>query len=418
MLTAIKGNFIQAGALDRTEVFEQSYLVAEDGVILGLFPTLPEQYATAEVCDYGDKLILQSFCDMHLHAPQYPMLGMGMDLPLLDWLTRYAYPTEAAFSDAAYARTVYRALARELVDNGTTCVCAFSSSHTDATLVLMEELERAGVTGYVGKVNMDRNAVPYYQETTGESVSETLRFLDACRSFTNIKPIITPRFTPSCTDALMQQLGQIACENGLYVQSHLSENCGEIAWVRELHPECASYWQTYEKYGLLGSRTLMAHCVHSDREERAALRDHGAYVVHCADSNINIASGVCPVRTMLDEGVPVLLGSDIAGGAQLSMADVITMTLRASKMKRIQSDWQTDFLTVGQAYYLATSAGALYFGRHAGFHAGDPLYAVVLDDSEFPAGRGLTVMQRFERCFYLCSKRNITAVYGNGKRIK
>ncbi len=418
MLTAIKGNIIQAVTLDTLDIRENAYLILDDGIIQGIFPSLPERYASAVVTDYGNSLILQSFCDMHLHAPQYPMLGMGMDLPLLDWLTRYAYPTEAAFSDPDYAREIYRRLARELVENGTTCVCAFSSSHTDASLVLMEELEYAGVTGYVGKVSMDRNAIPYYQETTAESIRETERFVDACGRFTHIKPILTPRFTPACSDELMQALGALARERGLYVQSHLSENRGEISWVRELHPDCAAYWQTYEKYGLLDSHTLMAHCVHSDQEERRTLRDRGAYVVHCADSNINIASGVCPVRTMLNEGVPVLLGSDIAGGAQLSMLDVITMTLRASKMKRIQSDWQTDFLTVQQAYYLATSAAAEYFGRHAGFHVGEPLYAVVLDDRDLPRTDALDVRQRFERCFYLCGKQNITAVFGNGRKIK
>ena len=92
--------------------------------------------------------------------PQYPMLGMGMDLPLLDWLNAYAFPTEARFADTGYAREIYSRLARELIANGTTRVCMFSSLHTDATLILMEELEKAGVTGYVGKVNMDRNAAP------------------------------------------------------------------------------------------------------------------------------------------------------------------------------------------------------------------------------------------------------------------
>ena len=103
--------------------------------------------------DYGDCLIVQSFADLHLHAPQYPMLGMGMDLPLLDWLNAYAFPTEARFAEPDYARTVYRQLAGELASHGTTRVCMFSSFHTDATLILMDELEKAGITGYVGKVS-------------------------------------------------------------------------------------------------------------------------------------------------------------------------------------------------------------------------------------------------------------------------
>lgn len=129
------------------QITEQGYLVLEDGVIRGVYDRLPLEYATAPLVDYGQALVMQSFADMHLHAPQYPMLGMGMDLPLLEWLDTYTFPTEARFADTDYARRIYRRLATDLITNGTTRVCMFSSLHTDATWILMEELERAGVTG-------------------------------------------------------------------------------------------------------------------------------------------------------------------------------------------------------------------------------------------------------------------------------
>ena len=222
-LTVLKGTILSASALGQLEVVPGGYLVAEDGIIQGVYPVLPEQYAGAPVEDWGDALILQSFADLHLHAPQYPMLGMGMDLPLLDWLNAYAFSTEARFADTGYAREIYRRLARELIENGTTRVCMFSSLHTDATLILMEELEKAGVTGYVGKVNMDRNAAPgVLEETTEASMRETLRWLDASQDFRLVKPMLTPRFTPSCTNELMAFLGRLAAERDLPVQSHLS----------------------------------------------------------------------------------------------------------------------------------------------------------------------------------------------------
>ena len=311
-LTIIKGTILSAPAPGQLEAVPGGYLVAEDGVIRGVYGTLPEQYAGAPVENCGDALILQSFADLHLHAPQYPMLGMGMDLPLLDWLNAYAFPTEARFADTGYAREIYRRLARELVANGTTRVCMFSSLHTDATLILMEELEKAGVTGYVGKVNMDRNAAPgVLEETTEESKRETLRWLEACQDFRLVKPMLTPRFTPSCTDELMAFLGRLAAERDLPVQSHLSENDREIEWVRQLHPDCKQYWETYDKYGLWSGRTLMAHCVWSDIRERAAMKEAGVTVVHCPDSNVNVCSGTAPVRAMLEEGLKVALGSDI-----------------------------------------------------------------------------------------------------------
>jgi len=418
MTQILRGNIVHAPEMGRLDILEHGCLVLEDGVITGLYRQLPEELANAEVRDFGDRLIMQSFADMHLHAPQYPMLGMGMDLPLLDWLNTYTFPTEARFADVDYARRVYRRLATDLITNGTTRVCMFSSLHTDATLVLMDELERAGVTGYVGKVNMDRNGLPgKLQETTEESVRETLRWLDGCH-FAHVKPIITPRFTPSCTNELMTQLGKLANERGLYVQSHLSENTNEIAWVKELHPDCNQYWETYNKYGMWKDHTLMAHCVHSDERERRAIKDAGVVVVHCADSNVNICSGICPVRQMVREGLWVTLGSDIAGGAQLPMYKVITMSIRASKARRVTDEWHPDFLTVSEGYYLGTTAGHKYFGAGDGFAVGDRLHAVVIDDGDFPeAAHPLSVQERFERAIYMTHRHNIVSVWSDGREV-
>jgi guanine deaminase len=415
----LHGNILSVPRLGELDAVKDGYIVLDaDGVIEGVFETLPERFKSGQLADYGDALILQSFCDMHLHAPQYPMLGMGMDLPLLDWLNTYTFRTEARFKDPDYARMHYRKFSEQLVSFGTTRVSVFSSLHTDATLVLMEELERAGVSGFVGKVNMDRNCPDYYCETTEESKRETLRWLDACDRFTRIRPIITPRFTPSCTNELMEWLGKLANERNLPVQSHLSENTSEIAWVRELHPDCGQYWETYAKYGLWKGDTLMAHCIYSDERERAAIKAHGVTVVHCADSNTNLSSGVAPIRTMLDEGIKVALGSDIAGGAQLSMLNVIQMSIRASKIKRIESGWTQPFLSVAEGYYLGTTAGALYFGEKPGFQKGDRLHAVVIDDREYPDTERLTLRERFDRAVYIAGSKDIVAVYGDGKRLK
>ena len=414
MTTILRGNIIHAPRLGELRTIAGGYLVLEDGVIGGVFDKLPEEYAACPVEDYGDRLIMQSFADLHLHAPQYPMLGMGMDLPLLDWLNTYTFKTEARFSDSEYARRVYRRLARDMITSGTTRAAVFSSRHTDATLILMEELERAGVTGYVGKVNMDRNSGAA-QETTEESIRETLRWLEQCR-FPHVKPILTPRFTPSCSDELMAELGKLAKERELPVQSHLSENSGEIAWVRELHPDCRQYWETYHKYGLWKPGALMAHCVHSDRREQEAMREHGVTAVHCAASNVNICSGTAPVRELLERGVRVALGYDIAGGDQLAMNQVVVMSIRASKVRQMETG--APFLTVPEAYYLGSTAGHRYFGGGDGFAVGDKLHAIVVDDSDLPEPtRELSLGERFERAVYLMEKRHIQAVYSEGRKV-
>ena len=418
MIRILHGDIVSAPQMGKLNCLKDGYIISEDARIIGMYDTIPEGYRTVPVDDYSGRLILQGFSDMHLHAPQYPMLGMGMDLQLLEWLDRYTYRTESAFSDLEYARKIYRQLANELVQNGTTRVCMFASLHTDATLVLMEELETAGISGYVGKVNMDRNSKPYYQETLEQSKRETLRWIHESERFSKVKPILTPRFTPSCSDELLEWLGQVANAYNLPVQSHLSENLREIEWVKQLHPDIKRYWESYAKYGLFKNDTLMAHCVYSDELERMAIRDHGVTIVHCPDSNINVTSGIAPVKQMLDEGAKVVIGSDIAGGAQISMLQVMQMTIRVSKVKRMETAYTTPFLTAAEAYYLGTSAGAVYFGEKPGFAEGNTLHAVVIEDRRFPNTSSLQMEERLERAIYRASTNEICAVYGSGDRIR
>ena len=416
-MTILKGNIIHAERFGELTIVENGYLCFDNHGIRGIYAKLPSNMQNQDIVDYGDALIMPSFSDMHLHAPQYPMLGMGMDLPLLDWLNTYTFPTEAHFKDVEVARKVYSKLAKELVANGTTRVCMFSSLHVDATLVLMEELEKAGICGYVGKVNMDRNGGADLQETTEESISETLRWIEKSKQFRHILPMITPRFTPSCTNELMEALGKIAKENDLPIQSHLSENHGEIAWVKELHPDCPEYWESYQKYGLWNSKTLMAHCVHSSDRELQAMKDSGVTCVHCPSSNENLISGYAPVRHMIDMGVKVVLGSDIAGGDHLSMFDNVSAAIRASKAKQIMTEGEYRFLTVEEAFYLATSAPAGFFGDKPGFALDNPLHALVVQDNDLPSVRPLSVKERFERVMYQRQKDAIVAVYSNGEKI-
>lgn len=416
----LKGQIVHAPDSNRLDILENGFLVSVDGKIEGVFDILPQQYQSVDVSDYGDCLIMPSFADTHMHAPQYAMLGMGMDLPLLDWLDTYTFKTEAAFKDKDYARCVYRRLAREMIDNGTTRVCAFSSLHRKSTMVLMEEFEKAGMTGYVGKVNMDRNSGDVLTETTQESIRETEQWLEeSSERFKHIKPILTPRFTPTCSNELMAFLGRLAQERHLPVQSHLSENIAEIAWVKELHPDCSQYWESYKKYGLFNDRTVMAHCVHCNERERNAIKENGVWVAHCPDSNINLVSGTAPVRKMMNEGLRVTLGSDIAGGALLAMNQVVTAAIRASKAKCIETNRSDDFLTVTEAFYLGTTAGAKFFGGGDGFAKGNELHAIVVDDASFPpSAKKLSVKERFERALYLMHKDDIVAVFSNGRQVK
>ena len=416
MINIIKGNIISAFEFGKIDIWENGYLVSKDGVIEGIYQELPEEYTGLKIDDYTDKLVMQSFSDMHLHAPQYPMLGMGMDLQLIDWLNTHAFPLEAKYKDQEFARKVYHELARDLIENGTTRVAMFSSLHKEATLILMEELEKAGICGYVGKVNMDRNSGVDLVESTEESISETIDWIKKA-NFEHILPIITPRFTPSCTNELMEALGKIANDYHLPVQSHLSENTAEIEWVKRLHPDCKEYIETYLKYGLCNNKTLMAHCVFSSEDEQQIMLDNNVFVVHCPTSNQNIMSGFAPIKKMVQKGINVLVGSDIAGGDYLSMFDNVAAVIRASKARNILDSWETGFLTVEEAFYLATSSANTFFGEKPGFAKGNKLHCLVLDDSKLITDRPLSVKERFERSIYIREKNAIVGVYSDGRRV-
>ena len=177
---------------------------------------------------------------------------------------------------------------------------------------------------------------------------------------------------------------------------------------------------SYAKFGLWKQGTIMAHCVHSDARERAAIRTAGVWVAHSPDSNTNLYSGVAPVRKMLNEGLHVALASDVAGGAKLSMLHAAGEAIRASKLRYYYSGKRQDeaYLTVTEAFYLATSAGQQYFGAGPGFRAGDMLHAVVLSDAAFPPSRRLTPAERLERLIYADDPDAIRAVISEGRRLR
>lgn len=413
---ALKGNIIFAPTLDTLETYENNYLIVENNCILGIYKELPEGHKDIEVVDYGNSLIIPGLVDLHIHAPQYAMRGVGMDLQLIDWLNTYTFKTEKLFDNAAFAQDIYAKLVSELVKKGTTRVCFFSSIHTEATTLLMEELEKSGITAYVGKVNMDRNAPPYLCETTETSIQDTLAWLNtSIDHYKNVLPIITPRFVPSCTGLLMQELGKIAQAHNLPIQSHLCENIGEIQWVKELHPDCKTYTEVYEKFALLNDKTIMAHCVHLDETEIHLLKKRGVTIAHCPDSNINLSSGIAPIRKLLNEGLKIGLGSDIAGGSKLCILDVMAEAIKVSKLRWALLEDKEHPLTVANAYYLGTNAE--FFGAKAGFVSGELLHAVVLDDTHIANTANLSLAERAERILYLSDERKIMAVYGNGVKL-
>lgn len=289
----LKGNIIYSRDLTHLEILEHGFIVAKDNCIIGVYQELPAEMSGEEINDYGDCLIIPGLTDLHIHAPQYSFRGLGMDLELLDWLETNTFPEEAKFSDLKYAEKSYDIFVENLKKSATTRACVFATIHREATMLLMDKLEKSGLATMVGKVNMDRNAPDYLcEESYLVSAQETLNWLSETkqRAYKNTRPILTPRFTPSCTDELMCELKKIQTAQALPMQSHLSENLSEAQWVKELCPWAEVYADAYAGFDLFGEEcpTIMAHCVYSEEKEIEMMKKE-VFMLHTVRNPMRIS---------------------------------------------------------------------------------------------------------------------------------
>lgn len=403
------------------EVFDchpGSYLISEDGKVTGIFQELPEKYKNVPVLDYGNSLILPGLCDMHVHAPQFVYRGLGIDLQLMEWLDRYAFPTEARFADLSYARIYYEAFADALAKNGTTRAVIFGTLHAPATELLMEILEKKKIGAYVGKINMDTLSPDYLCETPKQSLADTRKWIEDTKDrFHLVKPAVTPRFIPTCSTSVLEGLGKLAQEFDLPVHSHISEDLGEMSIVRDRYPQYDNDGDVYDHFGLLTSHTVMAHFIYPTRHEMELIKERGVTIAHCPQSNGNVAAGIPPIRQMLDLGVKVGLGSDIAGGYSVSIFRAMSEAVYLSKLQWLRSEKKDSFLSVPESFYLGTKGGGQFFGKVGSFESGYEMDAIVIDDRSLcvPADR-LSTEERIERVIHLSDDRNIIARFVSGEQ--
>ena len=424
----LKGNLCQTKTPNELDLCENAFVVCVDGVSKGVFDALPEEYANLPLYDYGDALIFPGMVDLHVHAPQYAFRGMCMDLELMDWLNRYTFPEEEKYENLEYAEKAYGMFVDALKKGATTRSCIFATRHRYATELLMALMEKSGLVSYVGKVNMDREASDALTEASADiSAYTTFGWINAVKDkFQNTKPILTPRFIPCCTDKLMEELREIQMAYGIPVQSHLSESKGEIDFVKFLRPDNPFYGDSYNEYDLFGKnddidtdvKTVMAHCVWSTDEEVDLMRKNGVFVAHCPASNMNLTSGIAPIRKYLDLGLSIGLGSDVAGGHSDSIFRAITDAIQVSKMyfRMVNEDYKP--LVFSEAFYLATKGGGAFFGKVGSFEEGYEFDAVVMDDAVLPHPQSLNLAERMERAVYLgLDEKGVTAKFVAGKKI-
>lgn len=373
--------------LDRTMVHLPDAIVAmADGRITQVGPAesvLPQLPPGVEIRDWGrDALISAGFVDTHVHFPQTPMIA-SHGAQLLDWLERYTFPTELRFADQEFARSVAKLFLQENLRNGITTSCVYCTVHPQSVEVLFEEAEALGLRLAAGKVLMDRNAPDALRDTAQTGYDQSAALIAKWHGRGRLLYAITPRFAGTSTPEQLDAAGALWREHpGCLMQTHISENKREVAWMKELFPERANYLDIYDHHGLCGPRAIFGHGIWLEESELTQLHRCGGAIAHCPTSNFFLGSGAFDIAraTVQRRPVRVGLGTDIGAGTSFS----ILATLGAA-YKAAQLNGQS--LSAGHAYYLATRGGAraLYLEDRIGSLArGMEADLVVLDMRSTP----------------------------------
>lgn len=414
-------------------------LVVHDGEITAVAPAGTEA-ADALIRASNDhrtlpdhQVLVPGFLDLHVHAPQWQQNGTALDLPLDEWLFTYTFPLEASFADRAVAEAVYPDLVGTLLAHGTTTAVYFSSVHGEATAVLAETCASLGQRAYVGRVAMDHPTgtpdfyrdldAPTGLEASRRSIAE-IASIDAGRGL--VRPIITPRFAPACTDELLTGLGRLADETGVTVQTHCSESNWHHAYAFERFG--MSDTEALDSFGLLRDHTVLAHSNHVRPADIALIAERGAAIAHCPISNAYFANAVLPVPEILQAGARIGLGTDIGAGVRPGVFQQIHDAVTFSRMRqdgvdatlpageRGVPDAAIDTVT---GFWVATAGGADALGLPVGLLDVGRRFDAVVFDLATPGGaiRSLDIdddARRFEKMVRLSTTHDIAEVWVDG----
>lgn len=387
----------------------------------------------------SDQYLLPGLIDLHVHAPQWPQMGKALDKPLEKWLNDYTFPLEARYADVDFARRNYTELVSALLANGTTTAVYFATLHTESSVELARICLAQGQRALVGRVAMDdpSQCPDYYRDETAASAeAETRAFIRAVAELPGntakrVLPVITPRFIPACTDDLLKRLGTVARETGCHVQTHCSESDWEHGYVKERLGKTDTV--ALRDFGLLTQKTILAHSNHIEDDDADLIKKTGAGVAHCPLSNFYFANAVFPLRAMLDRGLNVGLGTDIAGGHSPSVFDACRHAITASKAlndgvdARIKPEHRGrpgSAVSFKEAFWLATAgAGGVLELPVGKLEVGYQFDAIVIDTRA--AGSDIYIHpaedqpeDRLQKIIYNARRNNISRVWVDGKAVK
>lgn len=413
----IHTNIVYSEDRNRLAVYTDSYIVVEEGRVKGIWSELPEEYKNLPMKDYGDAVLIPAFSDLHVHAPQYLNRGLEMDLLLSDWLDKCTFPMETKFADTEFAKLVYDAFVDDMIANGTMHACVYGTIHTEATSYLIERMNSKGIKGFVGKVNMDRNAQADLLEDTSESIRDTEAFLERYSGNKNTKPIITPRFAPTCTREQINGLGKLGKKYGIGMQTHLVESIWEAEQARVLFPECSCDTEIYERAGLMDNGPVIGgHFIFPSEDDIRILRMYDGYAVQCPDATISVIAGIMQTGALLDRGMKIGLGSDISAGHHIGVFTQAARAVQLSKLKEFYEPEGNRKISFPEAFWMATKQSGELFGGTGSLEPGSVFDALVIDGLS-DAARKLKPEQVAERFCYLGTKENIIARYMNGEEL-
>ncbi len=328
-------NPFEGPTAEAVKVLTDGAILIENGKIIavGRADEIRTKSPEAQITNYGDHLICAGFVDAHVHYPQTAIIA-SWGKRLIDWLNTYTFPEEMRFGNAAFARETadrYLDLTRA---HGTTTVTSFCTIHPESVDALFEAAEVRGQRIVAGKTCMDRNAPDGLRDTVKSAYDDSKALLEKWHGRGRASYAITPRFSPTSTPDQLSALGALWGEHPeVLMQTHLSEQVDEVAWVQDLFPNSRDYLDTYEVHGLLREGGLYGHAIHLTDRERARLREMDAGLIHCPTSNTFIGSGLFDMAGLMAEGQRVGLATDTGGGSSFSMLRTMAAAYEVGQLR-------------------------------------------------------------------------------------
>ncbi|MFK7744566.1 MAG: guanine deaminase [Roseobacter sp.] len=355
----VTGNPMVAPWQDSVRINTQGAVALKDGKIdaVGDAADLRRRYPQAQITDYDAHLICPGFIDAHVHYPQTAMIA-SWGKQLIDWLNTYTFPEEIRLADPEYARTIAARYLDLTLSYGTTTVCSYATTHPGSVDAFFEAAAARGLRSVAGKTCMDRNAPPALCDTVQSAYDDSKALLNRWHGVGRAQYAITPRFSPTSTPEQLSALGALWAEHpDCLMQTHLSEQEPEIAWVRALYPGARDYLDTYEAHGLIGEKAVYGHAIYLTPREIDRIAETGAAVVHCPTSNTFIGSGLMDVTGLSLRNISVGLATDTGGGSSFSMLRTMAAAYEIAQLRGIA-------LHPAQLMYLATAGAARSLHLH------------------------------------------------------